>query len=83
MRIMRLNGYAPRRPERGRRSLPRERNNCLTLIDLTEENNTRKSSGEDSALISASYQLDYPRIGIIRDSGVEKEDSYNRQPCST
>ena len=66
MRMVHLNGYAPRRPGWRLRSLPCERDNVLTLIDLTEEDNSWE-----------------PCIGIIWDSRVENEQSYNRQPCST
>ena len=83
MRMVHLNGYAPRRPGWRLRPLPCERDNVLTLIDLTEEDNSWEPSGETSAMISTSYQLDNSRIGIIGNGRVEKEDSYDRQPCST
>jgi hypothetical protein len=48
-----------------------------TLIDLTEQNNTRKASEEQSATVFLSdSNAIYARIGIVWNRGVEEEN-----PC--
>ena len=72
MRMMHLNGYAPPQYTGFRSLLVRDR--PLTLIDLAEENNTGESSGEASAMLISSSQVENPRIGIIWDGWMEQKD---------
>jgi hypothetical protein len=46
----------------------------LTLIDLTEENNPRKSSGKALVVEFSKEILIYTRVWVIWNGGVKEED---------